>query len=301
MKKMHYLLGVVLISSISFLNSCSKSSDETPVDQTPSINFVGGSGFVSSDVTLTVNESFKVGITAFSNTNSAAKLTLFTITRVFNNTPSSQDTTISTTSFNINVLAHANSQVGQEKWLFKITDKNGYSKEISFTITTTAASGPINTFSMKILGAQGSTTGSSFASIDGTVYKLADAKTNASKIDWLYFYGATNLATLAAPDDADAATVFNDPTNGLPTWSVKNNTLFKKVTDVVDWNSITDDAVIVAQTASGVTNTKINNLAANDILAFISASGKKGMIKVESISPNSDGTITISVKVQQPL
>lgn len=299
MKKIHYLLAFVLLSGIAFWNSCSKSSDNNPVDQTPTINFVGGTGFVSSDVTLTVKERFKVGITAFSNTNSGSKLIKFTITRVFNNSPIVQDTVINTTSLNINVLAQANSQVGQEKWYFKVTDKNGESKEISFTITTVAITGLINTFSMKIMGAQGSSTGSSFASIDGTIYALADAKANASKIDWLYFYGATNFATLASPDDASAATVFNDPTNGLATWSVRNSTLFKKVTDVIDWNNITDDGVIVTQTASGVTNTKINSLAANDILSFIAANGKKGMIKVESISGTTDGTITISVKVQK--
>ena len=152
---------------------------------------------------------------------------------------------------------------------------------------------------MKILGAQGSSTGSSFASIDGTVYKIADAKANAAKIDWLYFYGATNLATLASPNDAAAASVFNDPTNGLATWSVRNNTLFKKVTGPVDWNGIVNDSLIMIETASGVTNSKINSLVVNNYLSFITASGKKGMIKVEAINGNDSGTITISVKVQQ--
>ena len=67
----------------------------------------------------------------------------------------------------------------------------------------------------------------------------------------------------------------------------------------IDWSSITNDGIIVSQTATGVTNTRIINLAAGDILAFITATGKKGMIKVESISGTSDGTITIDVKVQQ--
>jgi hypothetical protein len=299
MKKMHYLFGVVLISGMALLNSCSKSSDNTVSDLTPTINFVGGTGFTSGDVTLNIKESFKVGITAFSNASSASKLVKFTVTRVFNNQPFSQDSVINTNSFSITILANANINVGQEAWYFKVTDKDGQTKEISFTITTVVPSGPINTFSMKIMGAQQSSTGSSFASIDGSVYSLADAKTNAAKVDWLYFYGATNFATLAAPDDAAAATIFTDPTNGLQTWAVKNNTRFKLVTDVIDWNSITDDAIIKAQTASGVTNTKINNLAVNNILSFIASSGKLGMIKVESISGTSDGTITISVKVQQ--
>jgi hypothetical protein len=300
MRQIRYFLTAILFSGAAFMTSCSKSEDTTPVDQPPTLNLTGGAGFTSSDVTVTVNAAIKVGITAFSNTASNAKLARFTITRVYNNSPfTAYDTTLNTNAYNVNITSTAINVAGQEKWIFRVTDKNGQFKETSFIITTVASSGPINTFSMKIMGAQGSSTGSSFASIDGTVYSLANAKTNAAKIDWLYFYGATNLATLASPADADAALVFNDPTNGLATWAVKNNTKFKKVTTAVDWNSITTDEIIVAQTASGVTETKINHLAVNDVLSFIAASGKKGMIRVEAISGTTDGTITISVKVQQ--
>jgi hypothetical protein len=166
-------------------------------------------------------------------------------------------------------------------------------------ITTVVNSGPINEFSMKIMGAQQNSNGSSFASIDGTTYGLATAKANAAKIDWMYFFGATNFATLAAPDDAAAQTIFTDPTNGLQTWAVKNPTRFKLVTEVIDWASITNDEVITAQTQSGVDQTKISSLAPGKILAFITATGKKGLIRVESITGEEDGTITISVKVQQ--
>jgi hypothetical protein len=302
MKKISYVFAAVLISGLAFLNSCSKSSDNTtPVDQTPAINFTAGTGLISSDATVTVNDSIFFGITAFSNTNSKAKLITLTVTRVFNNQPAPQDFPINSNSLNIVLHTKANSQVGPEKWIFKVTDNNSQTKEISLTVTTVpvTSNGPITAWTMKILGAQGNSTGSSFASINGNIYQLADAKSNAAKIDWLYYYGATNFATLASPKDSSAAQVFNDPTNGLKTWAIRNNTLFKKVTDVIDWNSITNDAVIVAQTASGVTNTKINSLAVNDILSFIAVNGKKGMIKVESISGTTDGTITISVKVQQ--
>ena len=120
-------------------------------------------------------------------------------------------------SITINLSEKSNLQAGHRAWAFQVTDANGQMKEISYTITTVLSSGPINTYSMTIMGAQSSTTGSSFASSNGTVYNLADAKTNASKIDWLYFYGATLFATLAAPDDSAAATIFTDPTNGLAT------------------------------------------------------------------------------------
>ncbi len=298
MKALRLILGLMMV--VAFLSSCSKDEDpEIPVDKTPTLTFKVEQGFVSGNTTMTTSTDFKVGIVGLSNTNSNAKLVKLTITRVFNSIPVTQDTTFSSNSLNVVINAVSSNLAGQENWFFEVTDKDGFSKKISFTITTTAPSNPIESYSMKIMGAQGSTTGSSFASVNGNIYSLAKAKDSAAIIDWLYFYGATNFATLASPKDNDAASVFNDPTNGLATWSVRNNTLFKKVSDVIDWNSITNDEVIVAQTASGVTNTKVNNLAANNILAFITASGKKGLIRVESITGTNSGTITISVKVQK--
>jgi hypothetical protein len=301
MKKLLFAtLSLVLFAGTVFFSSCSKSEDNTPTDQNPVINFVAKSGYVSGDVTLTAGAAFKVNITAFSNTSSGSKLAELIISRVYNNNPKTiLDSTISLSSLNAEFQANALSLVGTERWIFKVVDKAGYSSEISFNITTEAAAGPINTFSMKILGAQTAATGSSFASIDGTIYSLAEAKANQAKVDFMYYYGATDLATLAAPDDAHAAQIFTNATNGLQTWTTKNATRFKLVSDVINWDAITDDEVIVAQCASGVTESRIPGLVAGKYLAFITASGKKGMIKVESITTGDSGDITISVKVQQ--
>jgi hypothetical protein len=300
MKKVFSILSVVLFTGALFFSSCSKSDDTTPTPTPPSINFVAKTGFITGNVTLTVGETFKVSLAAFPNAGTSSKLNNFKVTRVFQNSPTVVfDTTFSLTSMNIDLTASANPAVGQEKWYYRITDKDGQYAEVSLTITTESASGPIDSFSMKILGAQDAATGSSFASIDGSVYSLAEAKANQAKVDWMYYYGATDLAALAAPDDAHAALIFTNATNGLQTWTTKNATRFKAVTDAITWNAITDDAVIVQQTATGVTESRITDLATGDYLAFTTASGKKGLIKVESITTGATGSITISVKVQQ--
>ena len=193
------------------LNSCSDDENLTPVDEIPIINFVGGAGYIFTDTTLKVNETFKVGINAFSNVNTESNLVKFTITRIFNNVPFSQDTTINTDQLNIIVNATANSQAGQEKWYFKVTDKNNKTKEISFTITTESAAGPINSFDIKVLGSDNNAAGISFASIDGTVYTMAQVTANCAKIDWLYFYGSAsgpNQATIASPLDSDTQSMY---------------------------------------------------------------------------------------------
>lgn len=302
MKKYSLFLLSMLVAVLFILPSCSDDDDTTPTDPNPSLNFYGGSGYVSGNVTIPILTDFKVGITAASSTESGAKLSKFQVTRVFNNKPTIIiDSTLNTSSFTYpEIFITSNGDIGSENFFFTITDKNGKTKELSFTVTTTAVSnpGPINTWSMKILGAQQNNIGSSFASIDGTIYTLPEAKINSAKIDWLYFHGSINLATLAAPDDPDAQSVYST-SNGPGSWAVKNPTRFKKITTAVDWNAITDDEVILELTASGVDQTKINLLAKNDVLGFLAANGKRGLIKVEEITGEEDGTITISVKVQQ--
>jgi hypothetical protein len=301
MKKIAYLMFGLMTAGMMFFSACSTDST-TPGDIHPGMNFVGGTGYTSGNATMDVGTIFTVGIQAFSSTESNAKLAKFNVTRIFDNKPLILvDSTINTAQFNITMNIGASGNPGVENFIFTITDADNQSKELSFEITTvtTSGPGPINTFSMKIMGAQGSSTGSSFASLNGNVYSGPDAKTNAALVDWLYFYGASNLATLAAPDDADAATIFTNATYGLQTWAVKNPTRFKKVTVPVDWAAITDDATIVTLCETGVDLTKANNLDVTDVVAFIAASGKKGLIQVENITGTDAGTMTISVKVQQ--
>jgi hypothetical protein len=301
MKKLANLILLVLVAAAGLVTSCTDDDTTTPASTTPGLTFQVGTGYTTANATMPVSSEFKVGVRAMSS-EAGAYLTKLTVTRVVNNKPDVVlDSTLGSklTNYSVDLIANANGVPTVENWIYKITDANGFTNQLEIQITTTATSGPINEFSMKIMGAQQNSNGSSFASIDGTVYALADAKINSSKVDWMYFYGATNLATLAAPDDAAAATIFTDPTNGLQTWAVKNPTRFKLVTDPIDWASITNDEVIIAQTSSGVDQTKIPTLAPGKYLAFIASSGKKGLIKVESITGEEDGTITISVKVQQ--
>ncbi len=183
-----------------------------------------------------------------------------------------------------------------------VWDKADQSSTISFTVTTEPAASNITTYEDKILGAQDNATGSSFASIDGMVYNIADAKENSEKIDWMYFYGASNLATLAAPDDADAAQVFNGAPNGLQFWDTKNATRFKETAlSSADFNAITSSQqLVVAATIRppGPEQSKINNLSVGKVLAFKTADEHYGLIRIDNIIADDTGSIEITVKVQ---
>lgn len=304
MKKFAYLFSILMIGSLLFWTAC--EDDDEPGDLKPGLNFKGAAGYISEDATLNTNEPFLVGLNATANANSGAKLALLEITRTFNNAVWFEwDTAIDVAFYNIDINLQAINVVGTERISFKVTDKDGQSSEIAINITTEMAAGPINSYVQKILGAQHSITGSSFASADGTIYQMADAMLNSEKIDWVYYYGDTDNQTIAAPDDEHAKQVFtllNDAN-----WTTHNPTRFNKLdAGTITWDNIADDTQIIALTSSGVDKSRItkkdNNLAAGDILGFITASNKRGLIRVDAINIGSngkEGTIELSVKVQQ--
>jgi len=301
MKKSTYLIAALFVAVITIFSSC-KKDDPTPT-QLFTFNLTAGAGYVSGDVTLTTGEQFKVGINAFAGTGST--LTRFLVTRVYNNKPDDVfDTTLNLASMNYDFYGITNNEPGVENWIFTVTQSDGSTLDKSFNITTESVVGPILTYDQRILGAQQSGIGSSFASANGTIYNLADAKINAAMIDWLYYYGATNLATLASPDDDNAATIFTDGgsvanpgPNALVNWAIRNATRFRTITDSLDWDAIQDDTELI-NLSQGAIETMANELKTGNYVAFITASGKKGLIRINGIFQEEDGTIDISVKVQ---
>lgn len=296
MKKIFYLLVAIVMAGTLFFTACTEEGD----DQPPTIYFLTGTGFISSDATVEINSTFTVKVFAEENLISKSNISSIKVTRVFN--LNSWDTTYNYNDPSVTLEREFTAQAttGQESIKFEVTDNNGEKASISITITTEAATGgPINTFTMKILGSYQSTTGSSFASIDGTVYTLAEAKTHSNKVDFLYWWGATTAATLGAPDDANAAIVYNNPTNGIPTWDIKNATRFNVTSlTAAQFDSFSDDTGIV-EAAMGAELSRVEALAEGSVVAFMTVSGKYGVIKVTEIVAQADGQITIDVKVQQ--
>lgn len=179
-------------------------------------------------------------------------------------------------------------------------------EETTPTPTPTPTDAGINTYSAKIFGDQSNNSaGSFFATSNGTVYTQANAKANDSIVDLLYYYGATNMATIANPSDADAGTIFNNATTGLQTWTTKNNTQLRETILTAEvFNAISADSTLTqlyTASATGSAMTEATSLAAGDVIAFKTVKNKSGFIKVVSIVENggSGDYIQVDVKVQK--
>lgn len=160
-----------------------------------------------------------------------------------------------------------------------VTDDKGQTTSKTVTITI-AGGGNLATCDNKTLGSYDNTTGSFFSAKTCTVYTVSEAKNNQAAVDFLYFYGSSNFATIAAPDDADANTI---STFQLNTWTTKNATRFKTVSGF-DFTNATPTSITVAWTAGGAESSKINSLGVGGMFLFKTADGRYGVAKVNSIS-----------------
>ncbi|MFP3859952.1 MAG: hypothetical protein ACLFUW_03935 [Bacteroidales bacterium] len=175
-----------------------------------------------------------------------------------------------------------------------VTDKDDMEERYDFEIVIEALPEPAEEFSAKIMGAhENSDHGSFLDAHSGTVYLVSDAMNNQEDIDMLYFYGSTNEATIAAPDDEDAEQ-FN--VYELDNWDTRNATRF---TDLLDINfaGIETEADIEDEVSSPE-NTKSNLLEIGDVVGFETVDEKKGVFEVVDIATGTEGYIEINIKIQ---
>ncbi len=182
--------------------------------------------------------------------------------------------------------------------IFSCTDKADQTYEKTFTVTkhTGTAANPISTWTAT-LGAQSATPGSFFASSTGNIYTMGTSTANQAVIDFIYYYGSANFATICAPNDETVTGVSGDFT-WTQAWTTKNATKFgTSAVTVAQFDAMTDDATI--STIGTLTDTKLTNVQNGSLYAFTTAAGKKGLIKVTALTTGATGEISISVKVQQ--
>ena len=191
-----------------------------------------------------------------------------------------------------------------EETVIKIsaTDKDNITTTRNFTIKVTATETPagatVSIWPDRVLGAQSNaTSGSSCASADGVVYLQAAAKANITKVDFIYFYQTGGrLAELVSPAKANLSWL---PATG------KNDTKYTETLGITDaqYNNITETngSELIDGLVTDATATKewADNLAAGNYVGFITQAGKKGIIKITSVTGTEAGSIKIDIKVKK--
>lgn len=130
-------------------------------------------------------------------------------------------------------------------------------------------------------------------------YMVAGANNNQEIIDFVYFYGNTLRATIAAPSTDEAAQfeIYN-----LNNWNTRNETDFKSVnTTLFSYDDVetNNDVRLIWDASGGINNPKLaDDLVVGDLIAFRTVNGRHGIFEVEALQVGRDGTITLNVKVE---
>ncbi len=292
MKKLTLLFAAFVIMFGGLFTGCEDAAEA----EGPTLSFFAGNQqeFITSDVTVDPGAVLRFSWLAVKGDKN---LTSMEVTRDGAYLAGYPDEVIPNDNYRDTLITEAPINNGYYLYAFEVFDRNENSAVKEFTITVSVEAADEH---QATLGAQNNAqSGSSFASSNGQVYKLADAAANSDVIDFVYFYGATNAATLSAPDNlTDLNEVFGTGGNAPANWSTNNDTRFATTTKSASaFDDIEASSELIP--ASEPSDNKANQLAADDVIAFKTAGGKYGLIKVVSIDGASNtGSITIVVKVQ---
>jgi hypothetical protein len=302
MKKLNYLFIILAIAGLSFLAT---SCGDTTEAEKPTITITSPTGD-----TLEYLAGDTIPFTVVLGTNNKELKTLKIELKKKDGAlyaTSGVDSTLekgkTNITINIGIILPSLINAGDILEItFTVTDAEPLSNSTVKYIKIKSPYGNIKSFTAILMGgADNANVGSFLDASEGTVYKLAEAKTNSSKVDIIFTYSSTNANLLAAPNDATIETAFG--ANTISTWTTRNATKFYGIVTGItkaQFEAISNDGLIVEK-VKGTAATRVNQLKVDDIVAVETADSKKALIHVAAIggTTGADRTITLDVKIQK--
>ncbi len=303
MKKL-LLFGLGVITSLSVLTSCKK--DEVAVAG-PTVSFANNeNSYTAKDesdtnrlITVTVNAPGELATIKIYEVKSTGRTSLITITDFPSKTKH---------EFTYTIKSKPNT--GDYKIEIEATDKKSNSSLSIFTVKTFTVTTPavtlLNSYTAVLVGGNTNYSGDFgcfYSSSKNLAYNLTDAKANSGLVDFIYGYGPTYKAHLAAPSDKVMV-------SGLAAnLDTKNATIISKTSLLSsDFDAITKESELPSLASLG-TETYANLLAVGDVVAFQTSKGKIGLVKIleinkgttgaDDVAKYANGTMKIQVKVQK--
>ena len=300
MKKLFKSVMMLSIASLAILSSCSKEDDNATVTDVK-VTF-------STSVVNPVQENSVITMTLTATGTSDNKLKSVSVKRSGGNLPAK---TILSKSLNATTATETLvDTIGSGTFTYTaiLEGEKGTPASQVITIVTRAAYGFTESTSNNIdIYAQTGSDGSArFVKLTFpfTQFSLEEFNANKASIDLGFFYGSSqpsnNQFTLSSPTDGLLQSVYT----GL-TWTGVNDTKLTKTTLTAaqfdDIEASGSDSAILLYVASNPSQNWItkyaNQLSLGNVLAFQTASGKYGFIKVANkIGSNADEAI-ISLRI----
>jgi len=301
MKKMHKILigsarvlgfmAVVLL----ILYSCKKDEDSFP----PTILLVQEDGYISSDTSLAAGSDIRMKVMI---SKGSLNITNFLID-VYTDSVSRYFDTGMNTEYLLWEGMFIKTLAPLEDWKFMAIDRDGNTTTTSINISLDPISqyNALISYSPTDFGAQDNVQfGGCYNISDSSMYfhHVVAADTSLQKgIDMICFYDEIDKNTIASSGANIGDGIF--PVN--PTdWTFTNETRYMESSmSIDDFNMAVNDSIILANYDEGEAKRKAKKLTADDIYTFRTGSGKLGMFKVNAVNGTGNGSINISLKIQQ--
>lgn len=311
-KLFNQLLTFAVLGSVVLLTSC--GDDDTDVIAPALSVEIGGTDI--DQATFDVGETVDLTVTFVSEAELAGLSYAVTVDGTTGSTTTIPfgDIGLGTaeTAGTFNFTFPVNETLSGSSVILSVTaeDKTGKTATDDFSFDVTS-SPQARSYSAILLNAPTAdkTNTAFFSSSDGEVYSPAQVTGTADaispKIDFGYYYGQTNQASLASPADF-VNTAFAAQVEG---WSTLNNVSFRSTTltatEFLELSTYADiDAAYDNGTDEGgiVTNLTIGDVVAFETDADKTGGSKRGLVLVKDISGtvNSNDYIELDVLVQEP-
>lgn len=297
MKKLTLLVLFASLTSV-FLNSCKGDDPEGPKPG-PTVSWKTTAGLTFANKNIPKDSVVSFGVLA--TPSSGENITRVRISLSVNGgveTTLFDSTSMKASSFNRDWIGIPVGSLinAKNRFTATVTQSNGESSSASFTVTVTGNAANIQTTNDIELGAQNNASlGSFFDPSQGAtgVMLAAQANSNQSSVHVIYYSGSTNKETFSAPNDGQIGQVHPN----VPSWGVKNATLFKKTTlTATDFDNLTDPNVIINE-CNSASATKVTALKVGDVIAYRTFNGSHfALFKIDAITAGGAGTITFDMK-----
>lgn len=319
MKKFsNYFLMMFAVFALGFLASCGDDEETPVIEGAPSISIVGDPDLTFQDeagetVSFTVKAEAPLGFNTFRVTKSVdGDNDISYSDEITKNDDEYTGNNTLTYNFTYTLLG---SEIDKAViFNFQVVDDEGNTEELDVTIDTEAPAeetvSAYETFLLVPPAGDGSTE-TFFSTQDGERYSVNEinsADGTSPKIDFGYYFGATDKASLASPASFPKA-VYDLSTKG---WDQYNETIFRTTElSVSEFEEITvyDNSALSAAFELGTATTAegiVTQLEVDQIYAFSTDSEKVGgvkfgLVRVISIKEGAgtDAGVNLEVKVEK--
>lgn len=282
--------------------SCEKTQESPP----PVIFLMAGSGYTSNQAVTPIGGSLRFGIIA---TGEEVNLTNLVIKKMMPDGTSVPvfDSGMNTPGFSISKTFYQSVE-DTAQWVFQVMDRTRQFATTSLTLYKDPNStwGGIWEHPLITLGYQQNTTIGQFLDpTTGTVYSIDSATLFQELIDIVVYYFVDEelpSPTFSSPGESGGGIEAWYPS--IATWSTKRYTKYDISVDanpipVESFEACHNDSLIILSYDDVWGKRKFKWSDPGDVIPFLTAGGKKGLIRVLEADQDPTGSISFSLKIQQ--